>query len=1577
MSKRIMSLCLALAVLLVAMPVLPFSIGAGAAAPGEANPVFTPADLPDTVVDRVIANFDGETDQVGKVNYNWEGYDSTYQAYTYSGAATTKNESIVDGAYKVEFTAFSTSAYPTTHIFIDPALSKNPTADATALRFHIDTTGMDSDTIGADTAIRFTLTNSNGTSGVTDWLFVLDNETWYFLPDATEENPNPEMITKVTRNVNSIWNSYIDVPNGVSGTVIIPIDAFLYEEGVNKVTNANAYTWEEYVASNETSWRHQSSIALNIRDSISVGDYFTVDSFEWIKKAPVSYQLQTVTQDFSNFTPNFNWTWIYGNYSGYSNSPDGAVTKNEISVNDGRFTITPNATAIDGTRFTITIDDMGVWKESYKAFSWDLDTSEAAASDAMYLRPKMIVRKNVEGTLYTTSFCPNGTFYIYNEVDGTFTALTGDGNANTQYKLPVGFKGKVIYTKDSMKAYSQSTADGNAYSLHDADTTELALVFELTNWHAADTGASIYVDNFTYYLDVEGPEAGYNFATDKVGYEANGVITDSINTVEAWVKTEATAAGTILADKYTYPSKNYADGYESFVVEMNAAGNPVVYLSCGECAGVFVDWTIDSVTINDGKWNHIAVVVDAEAGLVRFYLNGAEAATTAIPEGFGTVEMARPIVLGHTINNSASISKWFDGEIANVAVYGDARNAGEVMLDAITGIDKNDENLLASWALAGSVDSTLEVYDQKVTPDDEKYTEYVKDITDGSYTIAFLPDTQIVNRSYSDDVTEFDYFNNIYTWIIDNADDYNIKAVLGLGDITDTNDTTTNATWSHVNYEWNNARNAFDRLSAAGIPWAIVQGNHDYDTLGGRHSDKFQEYFPVSVYDNVAWDESVFKLGGCFYPEEYGYTPENQADLASAYYYLNVDADADYEYMVLALEFEAGIGTVEWARQVVQKNSDKKVIIITHGYMDPNATRIHRTSNGLYHDALCYTGGATGEELWQHLVSQYANIEMVVCGHLSCPDIITRVDKGVNGNDVLQVLMDAQGLDASPECPVGMVGLATYNADGTMVSFKYVATRDYRTETGEGAYFYDDNSNEIEIDLSNGATTKDYVDGNVDNTANIEADGLFNGGTVVRDFQGSFTTGNCWWGSSNINGTKLDYTGRKKDNISMADFDTIPYKWENGRIKRGPVAEGNTIYFKGLPNFTPIDGETVKAISIQIENPAAVTQYFRISLGVPYFSNHNLEVRNYDSNYSTSTTIYFVPADGSDVIVGGNSTWATTIPAGFVGTMIIPLDNNYCQWGGTKGSGNYIWTAEDLRTDVEGNQVTFQFNSHGSSCKTNDIYFGNIAYHTSLGSAFSAPVLDKNGVITGFETVKDGETIDESKYTIESAPKKYGMVATGWANIDNPAAAAVDGIYPTYEKDTDTTYTIEATNGNVKYPGTQTFAYYNDRVVISAPATNGEQIFQYWQSADGSVFSYANKVSFLAFADVTFTAVYGDAPVDEKVVLFTAGGAPTVEDTTYNMHIMGAVYVPDGTTVKEIGVLLSASEMDAAAMKAGYEAGNGTVVKLKSTGAEANKQFIYTVKGIAKGNTRTALTYAILSDGTMVYGDVSYTECVE
>ena len=65
MTKRILSFCLALAVLLVALPIMPVGeLNANAAAPGEANPVFTTSQLPTTVVDRIVASFDEADAQV-------------------------------------------------------------------------------------------------------------------------------------------------------------------------------------------------------------------------------------------------------------------------------------------------------------------------------------------------------------------------------------------------------------------------------------------------------------------------------------------------------------------------------------------------------------------------------------------------------------------------------------------------------------------------------------------------------------------------------------------------------------------------------------------------------------------------------------------------------------------------------------------------------------------------------------------------------------------------------------------------------------------------------------------------------------------------------------------------------------------------------------------------------------------------------------------------------------------------------------------------------------------------------------------------------------------------------------------------------------------------------------------------------------------------------------------------------------------------------------------------------------------------------------------------------------------------
>ncbi|MBQ5810004.1 MAG: hypothetical protein IIW23_00305, partial [Clostridia bacterium] len=214
-----------------------------------------------------------------------------------------------------------------------------------------------------------------------------------------------------------------------------------------------------------------------------------------------------------------------------------------------------------------------------------------------------------------------------------------------------------------------------------------------------------------------------------------------------------------------------------------------------------------------------------------------------------------------------------------------------------------------------------------------------------------------------------------------------------------------------------------------------------------------------------------------------------------------------------------------------------------------------------------------------------------------------------------------------------------------------------------------------------------------------------------------------------------------------------------------------------------------------------------------------------------------------------------------------------------------------------------------------------------------------------------------------------GMKFVGWANVDVPGAA----IYPIYEKTSDR-FTISATEGTVTYAAGQDYALFNDRIVVEAPTTNAEgEAFAYW-TANGDIFSYSNRISFLAFGNANFVPVYGDAEV--APIVFTDSVATIVagtEEGKYKMQVMGAVQVPEDVTVKEIGILLSASAMDAAQMKAGYEANDGTVKKLVASNAVAGKQFTYGINNIAAGKTRTALTYAILSDGTVVYGN---TTCV-
>ncbi len=219
------------------------------------------------------------------------------------------------------------------------------------------------------------------------------------------------------------------------------------------------------------------------------------------------YDTEVNAEDFSAFEKNHNWTAQWGNFCIYSNSPDGAVTADQVAITNGRFVITPNSTAANGTRFTTEIYDIGDWKEKYEAFSFDLDTT--GLTDGISLRPKF-VGIYFEGNARTTFNVCTGDIYFVDE-DGTVTKESfeekpGEAAELYQWNIPADFKGTVIIPREAVVA--EDTA------LH-ADYDKFAFQFEFLNWHEDDNGESISVDNIKYlYNGIKLDWAGEPYLTD-------------------------------------------------------------------------------------------------------------------------------------------------------------------------------------------------------------------------------------------------------------------------------------------------------------------------------------------------------------------------------------------------------------------------------------------------------------------------------------------------------------------------------------------------------------------------------------------------------------------------------------------------------------------------------------------------------------------------------------------------------------------------------------------------------------------------------------------------------------------------------------------------------------------------------------------------------------------------------------------------------------------------------------------------------------------------------------------------------
>lgn len=243
-----------------------------------------------------------------------------------------------------------------------------------------------------------------------------------------------------------------------------------------------------------------------------------------------------------------------------------------------------------------------------------------------------------------------------------------------------------------------------------------------------------------------------------------------------------------------------------------------------------------------------------------------------------------------------------------------------------------------------------------------------------TFTLCVLPDTQGSVQHKPE------MFYSQVDWIVANQAKLNIPFVLHVGDMVD---------WDTPDHKpWMTFSDGFKRLDAAKIPYAVALGNHDTAAVkeGGsaapgdvhanlRKSEVFNEFFPVTRFAVQQGRYEADKSDNAWYAFEAG----------------------GVKWLVISLEFCARQGPVDWAKTVTAAYPNHNVIILTHYHLNGNGS-ISQTNAGY--------GDLSPQQIYSDFIKQYSNVLLVLSGHVDRS--ARRVDEGIHGNRIYQVLQDYQ-----------------------------------------------------------------------------------------------------------------------------------------------------------------------------------------------------------------------------------------------------------------------------------------------------------------------------------------------------------------------------------------------------------------------------------------------------------------------------------------------------------------------------------------------------------------------------------------
>lgn len=693
-------------------------------------------------------------------------------------------------------------------------------------------------------------------------------------------------------------------------------------------------------------------------------------------------------------------------------------------------------------------------------------------------------------------------------------------------------------------------------------------------------------------------------------------LTDIPRTFEATIKlpTDLTGRGGVICGNYMNAGYyDYDLGYVNFEISDN--GQPRLYWQQGrrgqnpETQSV----VIPGVDLRKDEWVHVAFTFDETTDTVKCYINGALVSTVDNCT-FNPVIPAQALKVGGDYRGSGSKTldgsyneQYFKGEIANISIWSSVRPDGEIAADVTslkTGtVNTSGDGLLSAWSFQ---DAEAPIF-YDLSENENNVADFVDwldpNFAKGDYSLLALPDTQFLSEKYPTS------YAALTQWIVEHENTYNIKAVMHLGDMVNSN----------YENQWNACKTAMDQLNNSKIAWMPMRGNHD-------NSDWFNRYFPYNQYaSNRAW------FGGSYEHDVLG-----QDKLDSNYWHVECGGR---EYLIFSLGYAPSQGAINWAEEIIKNNPDKNVILTAHAFMYWDGTHLDPVN-----DLDSPKAPSDGKSIWDQLGAKYPNIVLALGGHIGYPDLAARTDKNGAGKDVTSILCDAQGIDYTYN--LAMMMLLTFHEDSNEVDVNWYSvcnnklfrTRNQFTITvphvGENANTYTVNlptdAAGYTVAAADGSTSPVAENGSFSFTVNI-GDGYQKGagfavkanGTPLKEVDGKYT----------ISGITADQA------VTVEGVE--------------PVAVTPTTYTVTLP--TNVEGCTVAAAEGSTSPVAANGSFsFTVTIAAGYRQGDNFVVKANDTTLTADNGKYTisnitanqtVTVEGVEAVVAAPTTYTITFNA--------------------------------------------------------------------------------------------------------------------------------------------------------------------------------------------------------------------------------------------------------------------------------------------------------------------------------------------